>query len=208
MRASAVEYRAALKEKILVVAWKLFHSHGFKAVKMDDIAHELGISKRTLYEIYSTKEDVLYESFIANATNNLQLLRGQVNENNDVMDILTKFFSMHLKTMRDANPIFVDELKTIPRIKALIEETMETRRKKTIEFVKRGQNEGFFIEEINIDAYLKIHSILTENLYGTNAYKQFEQIDLFRSLIIIFIRSICTPMGIKRFDEILKDVKL
>ena len=30
-------------------------------MRMDDIATEMGISKRTLYEIYSNKEDLLFE---------------------------------------------------------------------------------------------------------------------------------------------------
>ena len=38
---------------------KSFTECGIRAVKMDDIAKNLGISKRTLYEIYSNKEDVL-----------------------------------------------------------------------------------------------------------------------------------------------------
>ena len=45
------DYRRGLKGKILNMAMTLFVKNGIKAVKMDDIAHALGISKRTLYEI-------------------------------------------------------------------------------------------------------------------------------------------------------------
>ena len=54
-------YRQELKERILVAALNLFHKHGIKRVKMDDIANVLKISKRTLYEIYSNKEELLFE---------------------------------------------------------------------------------------------------------------------------------------------------
>lgn len=54
-------YRQKLKGRILKVAATLFHQHGIKQVKMDDIASDLKISKRTLYEIYETKEDLLFE---------------------------------------------------------------------------------------------------------------------------------------------------
>ena len=58
MQSTATEttYRQELKEKILITAVELFHKNGIKSVKMDDIANELKISKRTLYEIYSNKE--------------------------------------------------------------------------------------------------------------------------------------------------------
>ena len=52
-------YRTTLKEKIQQMSMQLFTSRGIKAVKMDDIAAALGISKRTLYEIYDDKESLL-----------------------------------------------------------------------------------------------------------------------------------------------------
>jgi len=44
-------YRQNLKSKILTVASQEFTRRGVRAVKMDDIANALSISKRTLYEI-------------------------------------------------------------------------------------------------------------------------------------------------------------
>ena len=55
------EYRAALKGKILDKALQLFFANGIRAVKMDDIAKSLSISKRTLYELYDNKEILLFE---------------------------------------------------------------------------------------------------------------------------------------------------
>ena len=57
-------YRLALKDKILDAAMNAFMKRGIRAVKMDDIAQQLTISKRTLYEIYEDKEELLYRSII------------------------------------------------------------------------------------------------------------------------------------------------
>ena len=56
-RMNITEYRQGLHEKILVTAMSEFHKHGISAVKMDEIARILSISKRTLYEIYANKEE-------------------------------------------------------------------------------------------------------------------------------------------------------
>ena len=45
-------YKQGLKSTILETAMKLFVKNGIRAVRMDDVASELSISKRTLYEIY------------------------------------------------------------------------------------------------------------------------------------------------------------
>lgn len=52
-------YRRDLKERILTVAMQAFKLRGIRNVRMDDIATTLGISKRTIYEIYSNKERVV-----------------------------------------------------------------------------------------------------------------------------------------------------
>ena len=54
-------YRQELKGRILEMAMQEFMTNGIRKVKMDDIARMLGISKRTLYEIYQDKEAILFE---------------------------------------------------------------------------------------------------------------------------------------------------
>ena len=48
------------RELIIEQTTKMFVNHGVKAVRMDDIAHELSVSKRTLYELFGDKEELLY----------------------------------------------------------------------------------------------------------------------------------------------------
>ena len=52
-------YRQELKVRILQTAMREFKQKGIRDVRMDDIAGILGISKRTLYEIYENKEELL-----------------------------------------------------------------------------------------------------------------------------------------------------
>ena len=48
------------KERIIAQAMQMFVSQGIKSVRMDDIARQLGVSKRTLYEMFGDKESLLY----------------------------------------------------------------------------------------------------------------------------------------------------
>lgn len=51
------KYRIELRGKILDVAIEEFLVNGIKTVKMDDIASKMGISKRTMYELFTDKKD-------------------------------------------------------------------------------------------------------------------------------------------------------
>ena len=50
------------RERIIEHAMEMFATQGIKSVRMDDIASQLGMSKRTLYELFGDKEELLYLS--------------------------------------------------------------------------------------------------------------------------------------------------
>ena len=55
-------YRASLRGRIIDCALQEFADNGIRAVRMNDIASALAISKRTLYELFKDKETLLFES--------------------------------------------------------------------------------------------------------------------------------------------------
>ncbi len=51
-----------MKDKILEYASQEFLHYGFKNVTMDDLAQKLGISKKTIYEYFSNKNQLVFEA--------------------------------------------------------------------------------------------------------------------------------------------------
>ncbi len=50
-----------MKEVILKKTGDIFLKLGFKSVTMDDIASELGVSKKTIYKYFKNKEELVHE---------------------------------------------------------------------------------------------------------------------------------------------------
>ena len=115
-------YKEALKDKILTTAMTAFARNGIRAVKMDDIANALSISKRTLYEVYRNKEDLLFEGvrkFNRERTEAMQrFASGDVN----VMDIILHSFKMTIEEFKFTNPVFYSDLLKYPKILEFFEE--------------------------------------------------------------------------------------
>ena len=86
---ATTDYKKALKGRILKTAMKAFLEQGIKAVKMDDVAQMLGISKRTLYEIYKDKEELLYQGIMLFDQNSKRSMAAFVEQASSVMDIIT-----------------------------------------------------------------------------------------------------------------------
>ena len=61
LRRKIVYNRIFMKQQILVKATEMFLTLGFKSITMDEIAAELGISKKTIYQHYKNKSDLVLD---------------------------------------------------------------------------------------------------------------------------------------------------
>ena len=69
------------EEQIIEVARELFHKFGFKKVSMDEIAKEAGVTKKTIYMYFSSKEELL-KYFIQEEITNMEEIVEEVEANN------------------------------------------------------------------------------------------------------------------------------
>lgn len=110
-------YKLELRNRILKAAMTEFLHKGVKSVKMDDIANALAISKRTLYEIYSNKEELLLEAVrIHEEEFNDHMVQYSQNKNHSVMDIIIEFYKKKLLAIADVSPLFLVELRKYKRL--------------------------------------------------------------------------------------------
>lgn len=100
-------YRYELRERILHKAMSLFKQQGVKSVRMDDISHALGISKRTLYEVYDNKEQLLLEGLKNDHEQKLTIIEEYTKgKQRNEIEIMVKFVHMQLDELKDVNPLF------------------------------------------------------------------------------------------------------
>ena len=89
-----------IKEEIMLTALDLFAQYGIKSVSMDDIAHNMGISKRTIYEFFEDKETLLLEGFELNY-NKMRLYLEQLEKGAfNSLDIILLFYEEFMKHPR------------------------------------------------------------------------------------------------------------
>ena len=82
------------RERIVEQAAKMFAEQGIKSIRMDDIAKSLGVSKRTLYELFEDKEELLYLSIRFMQSRRMAKMEAKLKENADSLAYL--FESMEL----------------------------------------------------------------------------------------------------------------
>lgn len=194
-------YRQSLKDKILSTAMHAFAAHGIRAVKMDDIAQALSISKRTLYEIYDNKEVLLFEAIRLHKALNDREMADVVEKSSNVMDVLLYVSKRKIEDFRLTNPLFYSDMRRYPRVMAFLEEDRLQNRHRQIDFFRRGVDEGFFRSDVDYDLLLTILESAINRIMTSQLYINYPIEQLFRHAVLAYFRGICTPLGVETIDR-------
>lgn len=196
-------YREALKEKILSTAMDAFVQKGVKAVKMDDIANSLSISKRTLYEIYGNKEDLLFEGVRKYYQQRQEEMRRFSEGDVSVMDVILHSFRLTIEEFKFTSPAFFSDLLKYPKILKFFEEDKKNSQEQFLDFLRRGIAEGYFRNDVNYDLIVCILESQHRYIMMSQLYNRYSMEEIFYNLIFVSLRGICTNKGIEVLDNFL-----
>ena len=194
-------YKQQLRERIIETAMKAFAAQGIRAVKMDDIAHQLGISKRTLYELYENKETVLLEGVRQFHNNQERQLLELVESEKSAIDIVLASYRQKLENLRGITPLFYDDLKKYPHVLSLLEENKARNKRRFVDFLRKGVEEGYFRSDLDYNIVPLMFDAIGSYIMFRELYHQFDMERLFQSLVFTSLRGICTEKGAKALDE-------
>ena len=198
------DYRNELKERILEYSEKEFYANGVKQVKMDNIANYLSISKRTLYEIYPTKEDLLLECLKKHDKRYESRVEQYIEESNpNAIEIIIFSYKMKLEHFLQLNPLFLEELCKYKRVISYFDARDKERDTNFEWLFNRGVEEGFFRKDLNPRIISNMFTISLKEAIDNELYKEFGMEYLFRYIVFTLVRGICTIKGIEAIDQLL-----
>lgn len=198
-------YRESLKQKILDTSMTLFKEKGIKAVRMDDIAMAMAISKRTLYEIYSNKEDLLFECLRnENETLTRKIAEYAMSAENE-MAVVAYFIKLRLRDLGSINPLFFTEMEKYGRILAFFKRNSEKQAARSQEFMRKGIEHGFFRDDLNYDIINRMGDAAMNYVMRTRLYEKYKLNEIFHTFVIVFLRGCCTEKGLKYLDEFISE---
>lgn len=196
-----------LRERITEEATERFFKYGIRNITMDEIAVSLGISKRTLYEIFKDKTEL-----VKVCLENLSQTHDKKNQeviaaSENVIESMFTFMKEGVKWINAINPVFfMDMQKYYPQIsKTLQKENEEKAYNLTYKMLRKGINEGLFRKDIDVAIVSKLfheqmNLLADENIFPRD---QYNHSDVFQNLVINFVRGISTKKGIELIDNII-----
>lgn len=198
-------YRESLKQKILDTSMTLFKEKGIKAVRMDDIATAMAISKRTLYEIYSNKEDLLFECLRNENETLMRKIAEYAMSAENEMAVVAYFIKLRLRDLGSINPLFFTEMEKYGRILAFFKRNSEKQAARSQEFMRKGIEHGFFRDDLNYDIINRMGDAAMNYVMRTRLYEKYKLNEIFHTFVIVFLRGCCTEKGLKYLDEFISE---
>ncbi|MDR1683258.1 MAG: TetR/AcrR family transcriptional regulator [Candidatus Symbiothrix sp.] len=199
-----------LKERIVEEASPLFFKNGIRSITMSDIASDLGISKRTLYEVFRDKEELLKDVFSANMKCFDQKIEDLAKSSENVIEALMRIYALHLRSSQDFNRSLVHDLKKYyPTIYRQIQSKKQNGFQSFIPLMRTGVEQGLIREDTNFEVVTwlvkaQFKTLIDDEYIPTDKYSTNEFI---QAIIINFIRGIATPLGHTHIDRIIKGIK-
>jgi hypothetical protein len=205
-RILVIKINIIMQEQIIEKATEMYLTLGFKSVTMDDIANEMGISKKTIYQHFANKNDlveaVTMQMFDSISCGIDQICQPDKNAIEELFEI--KDFVLHKLKDEKASPIFQLQ-KYFPKIyKTLHGKEYCKMQDCVVTNLKKGVETGLYRPEIDIEFISKIyyscvHALKDKNVFSDESYNFRMMEELY---LDYHVRAISTTKGLQVLEKI------
>ena len=178
---------------------------GVKNLTMDAIAIDLGISKRTIYELFHDKDDLILQTFEYMILESNKKLLEIVEKTEHVIEAIFVIIEQQHRQMLSLNPVFLEDMKKYflrLNVKFHAECKMNNKLSVSYALLEKGIREKIFRDDLKIDI---VDSFLHElvNMFHNNEgirLMNLSKKDAMDSIMLPYFRGISTPKGLQLID--------
>jgi AcrR family transcriptional regulator len=198
------------KEKILVGTDRLFMKLGFKTVTMDDVCRELGISKKTLYQYFTDKTDLVKQTITEIFKHqDCQIVSIHAEIKNPIDEAL-QIMKAVSKMMKEVNPTAIHDLKKYyPECWEMFKLRKQNIILPTISSnFERGIEQGLYRSDLHINILSKIYAEIIDLLVSDHIFPAHEYSfqEVYHTFMNYHLRGIVTPKGLKYLEKRINEI--
>lgn len=194
------------RKRVIAMAGKMFAEQCIRKVRMDDVASALGMSKRTLYEMFADKEELLLECMKVDQEKKREYAAQVAATANNVLEIVFCLYQYGMEEMKNVNSSMYRDIKKYPKVCEFLNQRKAQSAQNSRKFYETGVRQGLLREDINFDIFqflvdLSMNGFLNDEML-MNRWTLTEVLD---TVVRVNMRGICTEKGQRILDEFLKE---
>ncbi len=196
----------ANREQVIKRASEMIAELGVKSLRVDDVAHDLAMSKRTIYELFADKRELLYHSIKYLFNNEAEQVMASVDTCSGGIPVLFEIFDLMAKRGTVRQRIMENLRKFYPE---LFEQIMTENRDYGLAMLRERLNqlidEGLVAKSVNVDLSVTMFYYTSMGLMRRQGRlvlpEGITEQDAFRYTIVNFFRGIATLKGVEQIDN-------
>ena len=198
------------QEKIVDHVSQMILSLGVKSVRMDDVANSLGMSKRTLYELFGDKEELLSQSIVHMMERRCKNISEQVRDCDNMLEVLMK----SIKIFTNSGQVSDMEKRLTANLKKFYPAVYEKVQRIHSEWGVQGLQYaldrclagGYLDPSVDVELMARLFFTSTGVLMSDNDVILPEGVsreEAFGAMVVNFLRGLSTVKGLQLIDEML-----
>jgi len=191
------------KHKIIETATDQFMRYGIRSVTMDDIARQAGVSKKTIYQEFSDKGELVYQTFSSALAQDICKMETFPQLKDGVIEHLIGMTTYIRQRFGDMNPLVMNEIQRYyPEAWQLFEDFKDSHvYQEIVALLEQGIEEGYFRPEIDtrILAMMRIEQMMFTWDPIKFPPSKFNLVDLQMEIFEHFLFGIFTDKGRKAY---------
>lgn len=200
-----------IKEEILSRSEQLFMRLGIKSVTMDDVSKELGISKKTLYQHFENKDQLVEEVITTHVEREKACIDEIAEGAKDALEEMVKIGVLLASTIEDVSPSTLFDLQKyyFKTWEILMKNQDERIVNSIIQNIEKGIAGGYYREDVNAEVIARIYAKATYMIVDeiANPNSQFTRKEMIWELHNYHIHAIATPKGLKLWKNYNSKIK-
>lgn len=194
-----------IREKIVRGTEALFTKYGVRSISMDDIARHLSVSKKTLYQHFEDKEELVMLATQAHIERLMVEFDIARDLSTDAIDQLIRVSTCLRKTIREINPSLLYDLeKYHPRAwNAWLESKQRFMRDSVIRNLRWGVDEGYFRSDLDFEVLATMRMELAQLAFDDRVFPpaRFKMASVHDQLFEHFVHGLFTDKGRQRYMQ-------
>jgi len=195
-----------IRNRIIEGAAQLFKTYGIKSVTMDSLASHLGISKRTIYEVFSDKDDVLISVLQWMEEKQSALVERILDNSENAIIALFRLLESNRDHFQDVSPSFLVDLKRF-HYELLIKNSDKYEIpdfRNSIKIIERGIKEKLFRKDINPPIVNRCLYSLGRSMmdYELYPFEEFTRREVIKNVFINYLKGVSTKEGVDLINKL------
>ena len=199
------------RQEVAERACALYNKYGIRSVTMDDVVRELGISKKTLYQYFNDKSELIIAALDCESQRRTQEHKVAIDKSSNAIDQMLNYYDLQMRMIKEHNPSLIYDLKKYyPEIHNSF---LDKKRKGIYESVLanliQGKSEGLYRDDLNEKIIARLNLMRVEAFINSGIFNHEEIMTkaFFREMFTYHIYGIVSEKGRKILEQNIDKLK-